>query len=119
MSLQANLSPSYAPSALHVLLREATWRIRAARLLRFGSTGLCIGSWLALLFLGAGKLRLLPPSPWMELGPILLGLLIGTAFALLPRLSALTVARLTEQRADLKERLSSAIALETTESASS
>lgn len=118
MSLQANLSPSYAPSTLNALLRKATLRIRAARLLRFGSTGLCIGSWLALLLLGAGKLRLLPSSPWLELGPILLGLLSGAAFALLPRLSALTVARLTEQRADLKERLSSAIALEATEAAS-
>ncbi|CEK13028.1 hypothetical protein [Chthonomonas calidirosea] len=118
MSLQANLSPRYVPSPLNVLLRRATLRIRAARLLRFGTAGLCAGSWLAVLLLGASKLRLLPPVLWLEFGPILLGLFIGAAVALLPRLSTLSVARLTEQRADLKERLSSAIALETSDSMS-
>lgn len=116
MSVQNPNMTSFAPratgadDALHATLRSATRRIRMLRLLRSESTALCWGALVCLLLVGAGKAAPnLAPSPWGIGGLLAFVLLLGALHALLPRLSDLDVARLTEGRADLKERLSSAV----------
>jgi hypothetical protein len=96
--------------ALQDVLQAATRRIRLLRLLRSGSVGLCYGALGCLLLVGLGKVaHSLAPSPWLLVSLLVLALVLATLHALLPRLTALDVARLTESRADLKERLSSAL----------
>jgi hypothetical protein len=109
-SLKSLNSSAQIPEALRTTLLAATRRIRALLLLRFIARTLCVTSVAALLVLGLSKLRLFEmPSPW-SVGALLgLGVLCAVVLAFLRPLTALDVARLTERRADLKERLSSAV----------
>jgi len=109
----AAMSNSGRQDSLHSLIQIVTRRIRVLRLVRTLSLALCISACIGILAVGLGKLRVVPaPAPALLFGIIALGILIGAAFALLPKLSALDVAKLTERRADLKERLSSAVEFE-------
>jgi myosin heavy subunit len=97
-------------NALQDVLRIATRRIRMLRLLRSGSVALCYGALACLILVGLGKVSHgLAPAPGLLAGLMALALILGALHALLPRLTDLDVARLTESRADLKERLSSAV----------
>jgi len=98
------------PPALRDTLTAAARRIRALLLLRFLSGALCVTSVACLLVVGMSKLRLFEtPPPWTLATVIGVGLLAGIVLAFLRPLTPLDVARLTERRADLKERLSSAV----------
>ena len=98
--------------ALSQTLSRATRRVRALQALGHGATGLLVGALFAGVLLVLMRTRVLENLPAETLAlPPLLGLLAGALFALLRPLSALDVARLTEQRLDLKERFSTALAL--------
>lgn len=113
MSLQAHLTEvAPARSPLYVALRRATFRIRFVRFVRFCSVGLSVGGWSGLLLMIGSKLHLWPSAFWLPWAVLALGVLGGALVALIPPLPLLRVAQLTEQRAQLKERLSSAIALQ-------
>src|SRR5579871_439244 len=108
MARLAGRAPS--ENALNTALRTAMRRIRLLRLLRNGSTGLCAGAILCLILAGLGKLsQPLTPMPWLLALLLMVSVLAGAAYALLLPLTDLDVARVTESRADLKERLSSAV----------
>jgi hypothetical protein len=110
LNLTASGAAHVDGKVLSALLRHAAQRIRLLRLLRSGSAALCWGALACLLLVGGAKL--MPghtPAPVLLLGLIAFSLLLGALHALLPRLTELDVARATEQRADLKERLSSAV----------
>jgi hypothetical protein len=102
--------PNNDTDALQSAVRRARQRIRALMLLRFGSLGLLCAAVLGMALVGLGKARLIAmPTSLMLAVLIGVGVLIGAALAFWPRLSDLDVAKLTERRADLKERLSSAV----------
>jgi hypothetical protein len=95
-------------------LARARRRVRLLLLLRHGATGVLAGvlvSGVLLLLLRTGALseEALPLESLVL--PPLLGLLAGAAWTLTRRLSRIDVARLIEQRLDLKERLSTAVTL--------
>ncbi len=101
-----------ATPALSQTLARASRRVRIRLALRHGATGLLLGA--------ASAGVLLAPVPWRPPDdppagllalPPLLGLLAGALWGMTRRVRALDVARLTEQRLDLKERLSTAVAL--------
>jgi hypothetical protein len=98
------------PHALDATLRAAARRIRWLRLLRIESRALFVSAAACLIYVGLSKLRLLPEAdPALYGGLIGVALFFGLLLALLRPLNTLDVARLTERRADLKERLSSAV----------
>ncbi|HZT44064.1 MAG TPA: hypothetical protein VFA07_18000 [Chthonomonadaceae bacterium] len=105
-----SLSGAAPQSGMESTLRAATRRIRLLMTLRYGSRALCGSAVACLLCVGLSKLRLFAlPNPWLLAGLIFLTLCVGVALALLRPLTALEVAKITERRADLKERLSSAV----------
>jgi hypothetical protein len=100
------------PSALSDTLARAARRVRVLLALRHGATGLFAGGLGSLLFVAVLR------SPWGEswpsewlAAPPAAGLLLGTLWGATRAVPPLDVARLTEQRLDLKERLSTALAL--------
>ena len=96
--------------ALQSTVRRARQRIRVLMLVRFGSLGLLCAAILDVVLVIVGKTRLTAtPAPSLLVVLIGVGTLMGAALAFWPRLSDLDVAKLTERRADLKERLSSAV----------
>lgn len=91
-------------------LRAATRRIRLLMLVRYASLALCLGAVIGLLIVGLSKLSLYPtPEPIITGAIIGFSLLCAIIATLVRPLPPLDVARLTERRADLKERLSSAV----------
>jgi len=92
------------------LLQLAARRIRIMRMVRFGGRAL---GWTAIpcaLAVGISKLRWIEtPSPILLASIMGAALLIAILYAATRRLSPLEVARLTERKTDLKERLSSAV----------
>ena len=108
----ANLrhSPNTEMDALQSAVRRARQRIRVLMLVRLASLGLLCAAILDVVLVILGKTRLTPtPAPLLLIVLIGVGTLLGAALAFWPRLSDLDVAKLTERRADLKERLSSAV----------
>lgn len=98
--------------ALSQTLTRATRRVRLRFALRHGATGLLAGTLIAGVLLALTRTALWEELPAEALvAPPLLGLFVGLAWGALRRLSPLDVARLTEQRLDLKERLSTALIL--------
>src|SRR5438105_560420 len=98
------------PEALSATLRAATHRIRGLMLLRYGAVALCWSALACLLAVGLSKLRLFAtPNPWIVVGVMGLALLVAILYVFMRPLTELEVAKLTERRADLKERLSSAV----------
>lgn len=102
-----------AATPLHTVdakLRAATRRIRLLMLVRYASLALCIGASIGLLVVGLSKFRLFEtPEPVIPATILGGSLLIAALVAFVRPLRSLDVARLTERRADLKERLSSAV----------
>ncbi len=98
--------------ALSRTLAQAARRVRLLLAFRAGAVGLGAGAILSGVLLALLRLRVLgePPEEILLLPP-LLGLAAGVTAALLRRVTALDVARLTEQRLDLKERFSTALTL--------
>ena len=110
MGLQNLQIRAGAPEALRGTLRAASVRIRTLVLLRVGSYALCGAALVSLAAVGLSKAHLWPePSPWLTGGSIVLALAVAVIYALMLRLTVLNVARLTDRRTDLKERLSSAV----------
>lgn len=97
-------------SAVEQKLRAARTRIRALLFLRYGSYALLGGSLIGLCVLGLSKFNLFEePSPLLT-GGIIAASLVGAGIAtLLRKLTLLDAARLTDRRADLKDRLTSAV----------
>ena len=106
--------PSYSAvgsaTPLDQMLGQAIMRIRMLRLLRFCPIGAASAAWIGVVLAGLSKLNLFPTPSALSMAFLLLaGLIAGAVAALAPRLDPLDVARITERRADLKERLSSAL----------
>ncbi|HLK55164.1 MAG TPA: hypothetical protein VKU00_01285, partial [Chthonomonadaceae bacterium] len=98
------------PDTIQRTLSAATRRIRALMLLHYGSRILCWTALACLLVMGLSKLHLFEtPHPWVFAGILAAALLVAVILAFMRRLTELEVAKLTERRADLKERLSSAV----------
>jgi hypothetical protein len=115
-SSQAQVGAPDAP--IFNTVRSARSRIRRIRLLRSLSLALGCGAAIGLIVIGLSKLRLyVQPSPAAIVGLLIVALVIGALIALVPALPDIVVARLIEQRADLKERLSSALEFQQTEHA--
>jgi tetratricopeptide (TPR) repeat protein len=101
---------SHAPDPLRSTLRAASTRIRALVMLRVGSIALCAASLIGLAAVALSKAHLwAEPSPWLSGGLIGLALVCAAIYTLSRPLSELDVARLTDRRTDLKDRLSSAV----------
>ena len=91
-------------------LKQARQRCRALLVLRYASLALLIASLLGMLLVGLSKLNLVATPTGLALTSlILVSIMIGAMLAFWPRLSDLDIAKMTERRADLKERLSSAV----------
>lgn len=103
-------SSTNANTPLDSLITRATRRIRLLSAIRYMSLALCVVAPLCLLTVGLSKLRLFETPDWRIFAGIL-GMTVVAAIiaAMVRKLPALTVAKLTERRADLKERLSSAV----------
>lgn len=104
---------SHTP-ALSRTLAQAGRRVRLLLALQRGATGLGVGALVSGVLLALLRLRVLDADTFAAetlLLPPLIGLAAGVAFAFWQRLSPLDLARLTEQRLDLKERFSTALAL--------
>src|SRR5262245_40244058 len=98
------------PDALNTKLRAAHQRIRSLLLLRYGSRAVCWSALFCLILVGLSKLRVFDtPAPWLVGGIVGAALLGAILYASLRKLTELDVAKLTERRTDLKERLSSAV----------
>ena len=106
-----NRSSASLPEALTATLRAATRRIRFLLALRYVSRALCWSSLACLLAVALSKLHLVfePPAPRLLFGVIGLSALGGFAAAYVRRLTPLAVAKSTDRRTDLKDRLSSAV----------
>ena len=105
------------PTALNAMLQAATRRIRFLLALRYMSRGLCWSSVACLLVVTMSKLHLLfdtTPAPAVLSGVIGLAVLGGFAAAFVRRLTPLAVAKSTDRRTDLKDRLSSALEFQQT-----
>jgi hypothetical protein len=103
--------PASLPDALNATLQAATRRIRFLLALRYVSRALCWSSLACLLAVGMSKLHLVfeTPSPLVLVGVIGFAMLTGLVTAFARRLTPLAVAKSTDRRTDLKDRLSSAL----------
>lgn len=98
--------------ALSHTLAQASRRVRLLWAIGGGATGLLAGAVISLGLLLLLRTRFLEDIPAEILAlPPLVGLLAGALWRGTRRVSPLDVARLTEQRLDLKERLSTAVTL--------
>ncbi len=99
------------PNALNATLQAATRRIRFLLALRYMSRGLCWSSVACLLIVAMSKLHLVfeTPKPAVIGGVIGASVLLGFGAAFVRRLTPLAVAKSTDRRTDLKDRLSSAL----------
>ncbi len=113
MSVQNLSSNERLPAVNDVLTRKlnaAAWRIRLVMLVKLCSHALCYSSLACLLWVGLSKLRLIAePSHWVLGGVILFALSAVAVYVATRKLTQLDVAKLTDRRTDLKERLSSAV----------
>lgn len=110
-SMNALHGANAMPNTLNATLRAATRRIRLLMLTRYIGLSLCISAPIGLLAVVLSKVHLLPetPSPWITGGLVGIALLAAVIVAFARPLTTLDVAKLTERRTDLKERLSSAV----------
>lgn len=98
--------------ALAHMLGRVRLRIRTLLMVRYSSLALLVSVSLAIVWMLLIVVRLLPHLTNPPLAMLILigaSVLLGLALAWVPRLTDLDIARLTERRADLKERLSSAL----------
>lgn len=104
------------PNALNATLQAATRRIRFLLALRYMSRALCWSSLVCLLVVALSKLHLVfeTPAPAVLGGVIGIAVLAGFAAAFVRRLTPLAVAKSTDRRTDLKDRLSSALEFQLT-----
>jgi tetratricopeptide (TPR) repeat protein len=103
-----------AAPALRQTLRRASGRVRARRAVRYGTIGLLAGAVVTVAGLVALRVG------WLEDGaladalwllPTLCGTALGALWGVSRPVSPLALARLTEQKLDLQERLSTALSL--------
>ncbi len=106
-----NVSSLGSPSSrLARTLGAATRRVRTLMAIRYAGRALWWSALFGLVWVGLEKLRILEaPSPWLLVGGIALTVVIALGIALFRPLSELDIAKMTERRADLKERFSSAL----------
>jgi hypothetical protein len=104
------------PNALNATLAAATRRIRFLLAVRYMSRALCWSSLACLLVVAMSKLHLVfdTPKPAVLGGVIGFAVLGGFAAAFVRRLTPLAVAKATDRRTDLKDRLSSALEFQQT-----
>jgi len=104
-------SSASLPNALNATLSAATRRIRFLLALRYMSRALCWTSLACLVVVVMSKLHLVfeTPKPAVLGGVIGFAMLAGFAAAFVRRLTPLAVAKATDRRTDLKDRLSSAL----------
>src|SRR5579872_1683826 len=103
-------SPAGSTGPLNRTLAAVAARIRALVFLRVGSYAFTAAALIALIGVGLSKASLWPePSPWFAGGLAIGAIAVAAVYALTRPLSKLDVARLTDRRTDLKERLSSAV----------
>ena len=106
--------------ALSRTLAQAGRRVRLLLALQRGATGLGLGALISGIALILLRLRVVSDDTFAAeflLLPPLAGLAAGIAHAFLARITTLDLARLTEQRLDLKERFSTALAFAPTAAA--
>lgn len=110
-SFSAHPGSASLPNALNATLNAATRRIRFLLALRYVSRALCWTSLACLIVVGMSKLHLVfnAPSPAALGGIIGIAVLGGFIAAFARRLTPLAVAKATDRRTDLKDRLSSAL----------
>ena len=109
-NISANSQQSPMPDAITQKLSSASWRIRQVMFVRNASHILCYSALACLFWVGLSKLRILPEaSPWILLAVVAASILIVAVIVLSKKLSVLDVAKMTDRRTDLKERLSSAV----------
>ncbi len=97
-------------SVLHKAILGARRRIVTRRVLRLCSRVLCAISIPCALSVAASKLRWIEqPSPIVLGGVMIVSVIAALIYALTRPLTDIDVARITDQRTDLKERLSSAL----------
>lgn len=110
LSINAVTPTRNQTGSLDSTLRSASYRIRLLMLIRLGSRVLCVSALACLLAVGISKTRIYEePSPWIVGGLIAAALLVAVVFVFMRKLTPLDVAKITERRTDLKERLSSAV----------
>src|SRR5437588_1735018 len=103
--------PDMTPEiVLNSKLNQASRRIRALLVYRWVGRFLCGSAGACLVWLLVSKLRwVAEPSPEAIWGILGAAALVGTAAGFLARLTTLDVARLTDKRTQMKERLASAV----------
>lgn len=97
---------------LIAILNSVRNRVRLIMMVRYGSYGLVIGTSLAIAWVVLTKLRLASSVDSFAICLTLLvavSMAIGLIYAWIPRLTDRDIARLTEEKADLKERFSTAL----------
>src|SRR5437660_7592147 len=96
--------------ALHRKLNEAGRRIRALLVFQWMARTLCWTALACLAWLLASRFTRLPqPSDAALVGALLAAAVVGAAIGLARRITRMDVARLTDRRAEMKERFSSAV----------
>ncbi|MCW3095098.1 MAG: hypothetical protein JWL77_716, partial [Chthonomonadaceae bacterium] len=112
----AHQGSAHLPNALNATLAAATRRIRFLLAVRYMSRALCWSSLVCLLVVAMSKLHLVfdTPRPAVLGGVIGFAVLGGFAAAFVRRLTPLAVAKATDRRTDLKDRLSSALEFQQT-----
>jgi chemotaxis protein histidine kinase CheA len=109
-ALNAPRSRDLGQTPLDLLLKRAARRIRLLTAVRLVSLTVCVLAPLCLLVVGLSKLRVFATPHWSVFAGVLgAGVVAAIVVALVRRLPVLSVAKLTERRADLKERFSSAV----------
>ncbi len=100
----------HAVNALDSTLSHAAIRIRIRTLLRFGGRALCWSALPSALVVALSKLQWYQtPSPNLLAGIMSLSVAVAIVVAVTRPLTQIDVAKITERRTDLKERLSSAV----------
>jgi hypothetical protein len=102
-----------ADLALHRKLGEATRRVRALLVFQWTARILCWTALACVVWLLAAKIHWLPePEPAMLVGILTVAAAVGMVIGLSRRVTLLDIARLTDSRTEMKERLASAVEFE-------
>ncbi len=104
----------HSSQSLSTAIQKAAIRIRLLRVLKFVPLATAYTTLLVSVYVITSRLHIsYPISGYSCLVIVLLGTLAGLGIALLPKLDPLVIAKFTEQKASLQERLSTALQNET------